>query len=324
MRALAEGDMFASVGPLHAEGRGRIEVRFVAIARRVAHHQRVPGSDGFAADLTIGQRSAEEMLHRAGPADELIHRIADQIGIGAQLRHFVGVLDQGEQAAGYGRTGRVVPRRRDDQIISVALLFADRLSVERCIGQYGGDIVAGIGSFRTIADISFDHWREVMAIDLDAVMWACRHALPHLTQARGCIVNVASVSGSGGDYGFAAYNAAKAAVINLSRAMALDHAPHVRVNSISPGLTATRLATGLTGNPEIMAAWTNALPLGRPAEPAKIAAAIAFLASDDASYVNGHDLVVDGGGAGHTGLPNFTRIMGEQGHLAQADSFIHR
>lgn len=181
---------------------------------------------------------------------------------------------------------------------------------------------AGIGSFGTIATISFEHWREVMAIDLDAVMWSCRHALPHLVATRGCIVNVASVSGSAGDYGFAAYNAAKAAVINLSRAMALDHAPYVRVNSVSPGLTATPLATGLTGHPDIMAAWM--LPLERAAEPAEIASAIAFLASDDASYVNGHDLVVDGGGAAHTGLPNFTRILGDKSHLDEAKSLVRR
>ncbi len=142
--------------------------------------------------------------------------------------------------------------------------------------------------------------------------------------ARGCIVNVASVAGSGGDYGFAAYNAAKAAVINLSRSMALDHAPHVRVNTVSPGLTRTPLATGLYGNPEIMAAWRDGLPLGRPGEPSEIASAIAFLASDDASYVNGHDLVVDGGGAAHTGMPNFTRILAGQSHLVGAESFVKR
>lgn len=183
---------------------------------------------------------------------------------------------------------------------------------------------AGIGSFGRITDIDLAHWREVLAIDLDAVMWSCRSAMPHLEKARGCIVNVASVAGSGGDYGFAAYNAAKAAVINLSRSMALDHAPHVRVNTVSPGLTRTPLATGLTGNPEIMAAWSDALPLGRAGEPSEIAAAIAFLASDDASFVNGHDLVVDGGGAAHTGMPNFTRILAGQSHLDSAESFVKR
>jgi meso-butanediol dehydrogenase/(S,S)-butanediol dehydrogenase/diacetyl reductase len=183
---------------------------------------------------------------------------------------------------------------------------------------------AGIGSFGRITDIDLAHWREVLGIDLEAVMWSCRSAIPHLERARGCIVNVASVAGGGGDYGFAAYNAAKAAVINLSRSMALDHAPHVRVNTVSPGLTRTPLATGLYGNPEIMAAWRDGLPLGRPGEPNEVASAIAFLASDDASYVNGHDLVVDGGGAAHTGMPNFTRILAGQSHLEGAESFVKR
>lgn len=183
---------------------------------------------------------------------------------------------------------------------------------------------AGIGSFGRITDIDLAHWREVMAIDVEAAMWASRTAMPFLEKARGNIVHVASVAGIAGDYGFAAYNAAKAALINLTRAMALDHAPHVRVNVVSPGLTATPLAVGLTGNPDIMAAWADALPLGRPAEPSEVAAAIAFLASSDASYINGHNLVVDGGGMAHTGLPNFTRILGGASHLDAAESLVKR
>ena len=183
---------------------------------------------------------------------------------------------------------------------------------------------AGIGSFGRITDIDLAHWREVMAIDVEAAMWASRAAMPFLEKARGNIVHVASVAGIAGDYGFAAYNAAKAALINLTRAMALDHAPHVRVNAVSPGLTATPLAVGLTGNPDIMAAWANALPLGRPADPAEVAAAIAFLASSDASYINGHNLVVDGGGMAHTGLPNFTQILGDASHLDNAASLVRR
>lgn len=183
---------------------------------------------------------------------------------------------------------------------------------------------AGIGSFGRVTEIDLAHWREVMAIDVEAAMWASRTAMPFLEQSHGTIVNVASVAGIAGDYGFAAYNAAKAALINLTRAMALDHAPHVRINVVSPGLTATPLAVGLTGNPDIMAAWTDGLPLGRPAEPSEVAAAIAFLASSDASYINGHNLVVDGGGMAHTGMPNFSRILAGSSHLDGAESLVKR
>ena len=194
--------------------------------------------------------------------------------------------------------------------------------------RFGGlDVLvnnAGIGSFGRVTDIDLAHWREVMTIDVEAVMWASRTAMPLLEQARGCIVNVASVAGIAGDYGFAAYNAAKAAVINLTRAMALDHAPLVRCNVVSPGLTVTPLAAGLHGNAEVMAAWQDALPLGRPAEPGEVAAAIAFLASGDASYVNGHNLVVDGGGIAHTGMPHFTRLLHGKSHLDGMETLVAR
>ena len=151
-----------------------------------------------------------------------------------------------------------------------------------------------------------------------------RQAIPHLAIAGGSIVNVASASGMAADYGFAAYNAARASVINLTRAMAIDHAPAIRVNAVNPGLTATPLASGLTANPTIMKAYEQVLVMGRPAEPAEVAAVIAFLASDDASYINGHNLVVDGGMTAHTGQPNFTRLLGNESHLANAESAVRR
>lgn len=183
---------------------------------------------------------------------------------------------------------------------------------------------AGMGSFGRVTEIDLDHWRQVMQIDVEAVFWASRQAIPHLTKVCGSIVNIASASGIAADYGFAAYNSAKAAVINLTRAMAIDHAPAVRVNAVSPGLTATPLATGLTGNSAIMAAYEPALAMGRPAEPSEVAAAIAFLASSDASYVNGHNLVVDGGMTAHTGQPNFSKILGNASHLDNSESAIQR
>jgi meso-butanediol dehydrogenase / (S,S)-butanediol dehydrogenase / diacetyl reductase len=174
---------------------------------------------------------------------------------------------------------------------------------------------AGMGSFGRVTDIDLAHWREIMTIDVEAVMWISRAAIPHLERTQGSIVNVASICGIAGDRGFAAYNTAKAAVLNLSRAMALDHAPLVRVNAVSPGLTSTPLAEGLWGHEELMAAWKDGLPMGRPALPSEVASAIAFLASSDASFINGHNLVVDGGGMAWTGQPDFTRILGGQSHL---------
>ena len=213
---------------------------------------------------------------------------------------------------------------RTDMFVTSDIEDLIGFTAERCGGI---DILvnnAGIGSFGRITDIDLAHWREVMTIDVEAVMWASRTAMPWLEKRLGCIVNVASVAGIAGDHSFAAYNAAKAAVINRTRAMAIDHAPLVRSNVVSPGLTRTPLAEGLHGNPAIMAAWVDGLPLGRPAEPAEVAAAIAFLASSDASYINGHNLVVDGGGIAHTGMPNFTRLLGGVSHLQGMASAVIR
>lgn len=225
---------------------------------------------------------------------------------------FAAVVDSlgNERAAGCA-----VNVARPDEIDSVIAQAVDRFGrLDVLVNN------AGMGSFGKVTEIDLPHWREVMAVDVESVFWASRQAIPHLQRTNGSIVNVASASGIAADYGFAAYNAAKAAVINLTRAMAIDCAPGVRANAVSPGLTRTPLAVGLLENPEIMAAYAPVLAMGRAAEPAEIAAAIAFLASDDASYVNGHNLVVDGGLTAHTGQPNFTRILGTSSHLDKAAS----
>ena len=109
-----------------------------------------------------------------------------------------------------------------------------------------------------------------------------------------------------GDYGFAAYNAAKGAVVNLTRNMALDYSrENIRVNAVCPGLIATPLSLKLRGNEAVMAEYDRLIPLGRAGQPEEIASAIAFLASDDASYVTGVNFAVDGGVTAATGQPNF-------------------
>lgn len=180
------------------------------------------------------------------------------------------------------------------------------------VARLGGlDILlnnAGIGSFGRAVDTDPETWRRVHAIDLDAVFYACRKALPHLIESKGNIVNTASISGLGGDYGFTAYNSAKAGVINLTRNLAVDYARDgVRVNSVCPGYVLTALTSQMP--PPIAQAFTESVPMGRGAQPEEIAEAICFLASDRASFITGHALVVDGGKTAETGQPNNMAVM---------------
>jgi meso-butanediol dehydrogenase / (S,S)-butanediol dehydrogenase / diacetyl reductase len=152
-----------------------------------------------------------------------------------------------------------------------------------------------------------DTWRQVMSIDVDGVFYASKAALPHLAATRGSIVNVGSVSGLGGDWGMAAYNAAKGAVVNLTNAMALDHGPAgVRVNAVHPSLTVTDMSAGIREDDDTLARFRDRIPMGRPADPAdpaEVGDVIAFLAGDDARFVNGAHLPVDGGLGASNGQP---------------------
>lgn len=167
---------------------------------------------------------------------------------------------------------------------------------------------AGISLFGHVTEITVDDWHRVMAVDVDSVFYATRAALPHLITSGGCIVNTCSISGLFGDYGLVAYNTAKGAVANLTRSLAIDHAPDgVRVNAVSPGAVATPMLSGMLRH--FSDEYERLVPMGRPARPEEVAAAIAFLASDDASYITGHNLVVDGGVTAATGQPNFHRLI---------------
>ena len=112
----------------------------------------------------------------------------------------------------------------------------------------------------------------------------------------GSIVNVSSIHGIVGVHTVTAYQAAKAAIRQLSKAASIQYAKeNIRVNSVHPGYTKTPLAKPLFTDPELLADRTSQIPLGRFAEPEEIAAGILFLASDEASYITGAELVLDGG-----------------------------
>jgi meso-butanediol dehydrogenase/(S,S)-butanediol dehydrogenase/diacetyl reductase len=163
---------------------------------------------------------------------------------------------------------------------------------------------AGIFKGSTVTKTRPEEWQEVMDTNAGGVFNGSRAALPHLIKTRGCIVNTASVSGLGGDWGMSAYDASKGAVVNLTRAMAMDYAKDgVRVNAVCPSLTLTGMTEGMAKDKKLMAKFADRMPLGHIAMPADIAAVIAFLASDDARFVTGVNLPVDGGVTASNGQP---------------------
>jgi len=158
-----------------------------------------------------------------------------------------------------------------------------------------------------IEQLTLEGWRRTQVVTLEAVFTGLRAVAPLMrNQGGGAVVNVASISGLGGDRGLAAYNAAKGAVINLTRTAALELAGSgIRVNAVCPGVIDTPpVRRAFSVAPDREAAVCAAVPMRRLGRPEEIAKAILFLASDDASYVTGATLVVDGGLTASTGIPD--------------------
>jgi NAD(P)-dependent dehydrogenase (short-subunit alcohol dehydrogenase family) len=156
---------------------------------------------------------------------------------------------------------------------------------------------AGIeGPAAKIADYDEDDWARVVAIDLTAVFLAMKHAIPHMVrQGGGAIISTASVAGLVGFPGSAAYAAAKAGVVNLTRLAAVEYARHnVRVNCICPGIIDTPMAGRVLGG-QRDERLNRLQPVGRFGRPEDIASAALFLASDESSFANGAPFIIDGG-----------------------------
>lgn len=140
-------------------------------------------------------------------------------------------------------------------------------------------------------------WEKLLRLNVTQAMWAMQEVGPVMAaQGSGSVVNVASIAGVGAAPNMAAYGAAKAALMSLTRTAAAEWgAKGVRVNAVAPGWIHTRLTDFATTVPELEQAFADSTALGRWGEPEEIAEVIAFLASDRASYVTGHTLVADGG-----------------------------
>ncbi|GAA4283794.1 SDR family oxidoreductase [Brevibacterium daeguense] len=239
-------------------------------------------------------------------------------GIGASVTR--RLLEGGAQVAVLDYSAENLARfaasvaQRADQLLAVEVDVSDSAAVNAAVADFTAqsgrlDIAvanAGIGGVGGVAELDDASWRAVQSVVVDGVFHLCRASLPHLVSTGGSIVTTSSISGLGGDRRMAAYAAAKGAVINLTRSMAVDYGRRgVRVNSVAPGPVATPiLRPALDRSTELSETYAQRIPLGRIAEPDEIAEVILFLASERASFINGAVLPVDGGLTAWTAQPD--------------------
>lgn len=157
------------------------------------------------------------------------------------------------------------------------------------------NVAGGQGFTAYVADTRTDGWDKVLGLNLRSVFVGCKAAMAHLPPG-GSIVNVASIAGFTASPGLAAYGAAKAGVIALTRTLAVEAAPlGVRVNCLAPGWVRTELTRRMWSDPETSRALVAQIPMGRWADVEELAGPLLLLASDAGSYITGATLVVDGG-----------------------------
>lgn len=154
---------------------------------------------------------------------------------------------------------------------------------------------AGISVRKRFVETDYEQWSKVLRVNLDGMFLCARAAIERMEpQKSGIILFTASTNGYGGYPLYADYNASKAAVINLTKTIAMECAPWLRINSVNPGYTLTPMQKA-EYTPEMMDAVNAQIPMGRHADPSEIAALFAFLASSEAQYITGTAITCDGG-----------------------------
>ena len=227
-------------------------------------------------------------------------------------------LDAGARVAINGRTGQSVGAAMErlgnvERLVAapgdVGTVPGCELAVKTAIDAFDGlDILvnsAGIGSGKPIEDSDEAMWDAHIDVNLKGTFFCCRAALPALRESKGNIVNIASDAGLIGVPGITVYCASKGGVVNMTRAMALEVAPDVRVNSVCPGYVDTDMIRRdhIDKKDDPAAAEQRMIdyaPLKRIAMPAEISHAVLYLASSEARFITGAALAIDGGStAGH-------------------------
>jgi NAD(P)-dependent dehydrogenase (short-subunit alcohol dehydrogenase family) len=247
--------------------------------------------------------------------DRLKEKVAFVTGAGSGIGSACALrfAEEGASIAGFDASAEADERWRKAESIAAAGLFltgdvrdpksvGDALAeVKRRFGRI--DVVvnsAGVSGGGPVHLVADEEWDRVLDVNLKGTFQVCKLALPILLERRaGSIVNIASIEGIEGTEGGSAYNASKGGVVLLTRNMAIDYARRgIRVNAVCPGFVDTPLLAGVISMPgleEFRQRVIDAHQLGRLGRPEEIANAVLFLASDEASFITGHALVVDGG-----------------------------
>ena len=225
-------------------------------------------------------------------------------GIGASTAHrfldegaIVVVLDRDEQALEVFKSqhpslhGTILADVSDPEEVAKAFERLDKLTA-------GLDVLinnAGISIRHSFLDITPEEWRTVMEVNLNGVFYVAQQAARRMLSGKGgCILNMGSTNGLRGYHYYADYNASKAGVIELTRTMALELAPKIRVNVVCPGYILTPMQEA-EYTPEMLRACKSKIPLNKLGRPEDVAGLFAFLASDDAAFITGETIVIDGG-----------------------------
>ncbi|MGP4095079.1 SDR family NAD(P)-dependent oxidoreductase [Nonomuraea sp. KM90] len=237
------------------------------------------------------------------PAERRVIVTGGASGIGAAIaRRFV---DDGARVAVMDRD-KAAMDRLDDRVpgadLGLVTNVAEPAAVDEAfeeIGRrWGGVDVAvnnaGISSPGAFLDVPLADWERILRVNLTGVFLVSQRAARRMRDRGGAIVNIASVSGMVGMPDYSAYNVSKAGVIELTKTMALELAPQIRVNAVCPGYVLTPMQEA-EYSPAALAECARKIPLGRLGRPAEIAALVAYLAGDEAGFVTGQSFVIDGG-----------------------------
>lgn len=222
-------------------------------------------------------------------------------GIGAAC--VAAFLAEGAQVASADL--HLPPSKAQDGLINLVGDVSDAAQASRLVGEavaaFGGvDVLvnsAGVGALELSENLSPDEWRKTLSINLDGTFFMAQAAINHMLANSKCgaIVNISSILGQVGFAQHASYTASKGGVINLTRSLGIEFAARgIRVNCVSPGFVLTPLIEK-QDDEELMAQLVALHPIGRIALPDEIAKPVMFLASDEASFIVGTNIMVDGG-----------------------------